>query len=118
MKTIHIEEFKTLISNNNWYFQYNHEIEGCSYSQTKSMEVKEVYGKASKISTLGEIKITYTEKFSYIEFDSDTLYTDNENYHLEGAVIVDGDGNKIDDKELAKLLKANREFKAFDYYFI
>lgn len=127
MKTISIAEFETLTARNDWQREQNIEVvdhldrqveewddENESFDLT---EIPYVLGYASKTSTLDGIKITYEEGFSYDECDPCSLSAGTEGqddvWSVEGVVVVDEDGDKLDAHELADYLDS--DFSSIDY---
>lgn len=119
-----ISEFKTLIARNDWQREQHHEVVerldliGIPHIGGRAS----VWGWASKTSTLDGIKITYTEGFNYDEGDPDSLSTETEEqddvwstdlWSVEGVVVVDEDGDKLNAHELAEYLDS--DFSKIDY---
>lgn len=127
MKTITITEFEALASNNNWQRKQEHEVVDRTNRQTEKwneekasfeqIDIPCAWGWATKISTLDEIKITYTESFNYDEYEPDSLSTGTEGQHdvwsVEGVVVVDEDGEELNAHELSDYL--NSDFSSIDY---
>lgn len=127
MKTISIAEFETLVARNDWQREQDHEVverldrEVEEWDEeTESLDlidIPHVWGWASKISTLGGIKITYTEGFNYDECEPDSLSTGTEGqddvWSVEGIVVVDEEGGELNAHELADYL--NSDFSSIDY---
>ena len=127
MKTISIAEFKTLVARNDWQREQDHEVVERLDRQVEEwdeenesldlIDIPHVWGWAAKTSTLDGIKITYTEGFNYDECDPDSLSTGTEGqddvWSVEGAVVVDEDGDELNAHELADYLDS--DFSSIDY---
>ena len=127
MTTISIAEFETLVARNDWQREQDHDvIERLNRQveewdeETESIDLIDIphaWGWASKTSSLDGIKITYTETFSYDECDPDSLSTGTEGqdevWAVEGVVVVNKDGDKLNVYELTDYLDS--DFSSIDY---
>ena len=127
MKTISISEFETLVARDDWQREQDHEIvdrhefqDQKRHKENDSLEfidVVHVWGLANKTSTLDGIKIIYTESFNYDEYEPDSFSSGTEGqdevWRVEGVVVVDEDGDKLNSHELADYL--NSDFSSIDY---
>lgn len=127
MKTISIAEFQALVERDEWRFEQDYDVvDRISHDDEwwreedrpfQSSSIITVNGWASKTSTLDDIKITYTEGFDYNECDPDSLSTGIEGqsdvWSIEGILVVDEDGEKLNAHELADYLSS--EFSSIDY---
>lgn len=127
MKTISIAEFEALVAHNDWQREQDYEVVERFDRQIEEWDeendtleligVPYVWGWASKTSTLGDIKITYTEGFNYYECEPDTLTTGTEGqrevWFVEGVVVIDEDGDELNAHELADYL--SDDFSSIDY---
>jgi hypothetical protein len=127
MKTISIAEFKSLLERKDWQREQDYEIlergirqieEWDDENSLKRIDISYAWGWASKISMLDGIKITYTEYFQYDEYEPDSLAAGesiglDDEWVVEGVVVVDDDGDPLEVYELADYLPA--EFSDIDY---
>lgn len=127
MKTISIAEFKTLVELTDWQREQDHEVVESIVRQVDVWDeenethdltdITHVWGWASLTSTANGVKITYTETFSYNEYDPESLTTGTEGldkvWSIEGVVVVDEEGCELDAHELADYL--NDDFSSIDY---
>ena len=127
MKTISIAEFETLVARNDWQREQDHEVVERLDRQVEEwdeeneslalIDIPQVWGWASRISTLDGIKITYTEGFDYDECEPDSLSKGTEGqddvWSVEGVVVVDEDGDELNAHELADYLDS--DFSSIDY---
>ena len=127
MKTISIAEFETLVARNDWQREQDHEVVERTNRQAEEwddenesldlIDISHVWGWASKTSTIDDIKITYTQSFSYDEYDTDSLSTktveQGDVWSVEGVVVVDEDGDQVNAHELADYLDSY--FSSIDY---
>lgn len=127
MKTISITDFEKLVALKNW----KREQEFVAIERTtrqdeeydpesgyhNQVEIPHVYGWVTKTSTLDNIKIAYTESFNFDENDFDTLSTGTEGmddvWSLDGAIVVDDEGDELDVYDLAAYLDSR--FTEIDY---
>lgn len=127
MKTISIAQFETLVARDDWQREQSTEIVERHVRQIEEydanaetlnqIDVPHVWGWACKSSTLDGVTITYTEGFNYDEYTPDSLSTGTEGadevWTVEGIVVVDDDGDKLDASELCNYLNCN--FDHIDY---
>lgn len=127
MKTISIDEFKNLIANGDWQRNQDYEIverlERHDENWDNESEKRNLivipcaHGWASKTSTLDQVQITYTEQFSYDEYEPDSLTSGieqlDEAWSLKGVIVTDEDGEALTNGELSVYL--NSEFSSIDY---
>lgn len=123
VQTMTINEFEELISNGEWQHEQDYEIadESLNYIEewddvTDTLEriaIPYYTGWISVTSTFGDFKITYSECFSYMENDSDSLQTEQDNFKLDGFSVIDDDGDEIPVYELADFMDSR--FNNIDY---
>ncbi len=115
MKTITLDQFETLLESDKWERDIQIEFlnQGAKPVDLWNHNDKDfdpayiphTIGEATKTSTLGDIKITYTESFAYDDFDRESLSTTTECqdkiWTLEGVSVVDDEGDKLSAWELA-----------------
>lgn len=120
MKTMTIAEFEKLAASTNWKREQEHEVtDSFEREVNEEFRAKATYcsGWAAKRSKLDGISITYQETFSYLEcnlesFDSGTDGMDDV-WSIQGVIVVDEDGDKLDAYDLADYL--SEDFTAIDY---
>lgn len=121
MKTISIAEFETLIQRQDWQREQDIEVVERTVRNAgawgEEVDVTHVWGWASLTSTVNGVKITYTETFSYDEYDPESLTTGTEGldkvWSIEGVVVVDEERCELDAHDLADYL--NEDFSSIDY---
>ena len=127
MKTISIAEFETLVARNDWRREQDHEVVESMVREVEEwnsddeyperIEIPHAWGWAAIFSTLGDIKITYTEGFNYDEYQPDSLSTGTEGqdevWTVEGVTVVDEYGDEFNAHELSEYLTF--EFSDIDY---
>ena len=62
-------------------------------------EIMQVFGEGEVLAVNGDIKIRYTESWSYDQDDKDSLHMemlDSDALQIEGAELVDEDGDSLD----------------------
>lgn len=126
MKTISIAEFLTLLSSDGWQRKQDHEIVGRLDRQVetwnvdspypKVIAVPQAFGWASKTSTLDGIVVAYIEGFKYDVYDPASLSPWRDDYWVvEGVLVLDNDGDVLNERELAIFLDAATDFSRIDY---
>lgn len=126
MKKISLADFKALVARDDWHHEQDLEVARFDghlerwneiTEEVELVDIAHVHGEASKTSTLEDIKITYTEGFSYDECDPESLSTSleglDEVWVVEGVVVVDEDDEELDAHELSDFL--HPEFSRIDY---
>lgn len=124
MKTITVAELESLVRREDWRREQDYEFAELSVRRENRFDpgegVPHTWGWASKISTLGGIKITYTETFAYDDYEPNSLVSGAEGldevWRMEGVRVVDEDGDEITIAELSDRL--GPEFKEIDYNFL
>lgn len=127
MKTITINEFKTMAARDDWRREQDYEVvdridrqveEWDEASESpKVTDIQHAWGWASKTSTLDGVKIVYTEGFNYDECEPDSLSTGTEGqdkvWSVEGVAVLDEDGDPMSADDLADYLGS--DFRDIDY---
>ena len=126
MKTISIDQFKSIIENANWIRteeieildkitrkDYDYDSESEEY---EVIEIEHEYGIAFKESSFEDITIKYTEMFNYDLNEIDTFENSPDSsteWIVEGISVVDEDGDELDSDEIGNYL--NDDFRTIDY---
>lgn len=124
IKKLTIDDFKALVTSPDWTRQqYFEEVSSDTRKEEdgwdddkqeyKTVEVPYIVGCAIKESTLGSLRIIYSELFSFEQYDPDTLETSDSNWQFEGFYVVDEEGEEIGDEELVEYIP--EEFGEIDY---
>ncbi|WP_019584148.1 hypothetical protein [Thioalkalivibrio sp. ALE16] len=126
MKTLSIAQFEALVENGTWTREQDIEVI-TRITQTRDewdddgdpyqAAIPHEFGAAELTSTCEGIRITYTESFNYDLYQPETLKTGIEGqdmvWSVEGATVVDEDGDPLSAAELADYL--DEDFKCIDY---
>lgn len=107
MKKVNINDFALFLESNDWTQETDWE--------THTEENGVFSGVAWVTSTSGDVEISYSEYFSFEKDKEESLSTTEADDFLtiEGAVIVDDDGNKVPKSEW--YAEVGSYFKDIDY---
>lgn len=75
-----------------------------------------VHGYANVVSIREDITVTYEEKWSFTKHDADSFDADEGSWSLDGAMIVDEDGDEVDvNSVISEIDDFDSDFNFIDY---
>ena len=127
MKTFTLSEFEALAARDDWSHEQSLNTHGEMHDKTEGTDIHgefdlidktTIYGEATVTSTLDDITITYHEGYNYDVFAPENLDSGTEGmqeiWTLEGARVVDEDGDELSEADWACAL-GRTLFDRIDY---
>ncbi len=118
MKTITIEELKSLVENGTWTHKQETEyIDSHILEGIRGEDREYNFGSGTLTSTLGDITVTFFESYSYYSDEPDTFDASTEGleeiWKIEGVKIIDEEGEPADISDFRSFFEEN--FPDIDY---
>ena len=105
MRKLSIEDFKSIMLAGVWSHDVNVETVDTQHHEehiyTTDGDIAEtrhseyVHGYGNVVSTCEDITLTYEEQWSFTKYDKDSFDADDGCWTLDGAVVVDEDGDEV-----------------------
>lgn len=105
MRKLSIEDFKSIMLAGVWSHDVNVETVDTQHHEehiyTPDGDIAEtrhseyVHGYGNVVSTCEDITLTYEEQWSFTKYDKDSFDADDGCWTLDGAVVVDEDGDEV-----------------------